>query len=108
MKFMMNGIEWNVYKVPAYSDMLRRSDNSYTVGMCDFPKQSIFLCDKLKGQFLRKVFIHEVCHSAVFSYGLDLDAMQEEFLCDFIATYGDEIFEVVDDMFAILKKAYIA
>jgi hypothetical protein len=30
--------------------------------------------------------------------------MQEEFLCDFIATYGDEIFEVVDDMFAVLKK----
>lgn len=104
MKFMMNGIEWNVYKVPAYSDMLRRSDNSYTVGMCDFPKRSIFLCDKLSGQFLRKVFIHEVCHSAVFSYGLELDAMQEEFLCDFIATYGDEIFEVVDDMFAVLKK----
>ena len=93
----MNGIEWNVYKVPTYSDMLRRSDNSYTVGMCDFPKRSIFLCDKLKGQFLRKVFIHEVCHT-----------MQEEFLCDFIATYGDEVFEVVDDMFAILKKAYIA
>ena len=103
MTFVMNGIEWNVYKVSAYSDMLRRSDNSYTVGMCDFKRR----CNKLKGQFLRKVFIHEVCHSAVFSYGLELDIMQEEFLCDFIATYGDEIFEVVDDMFAVLKKRVV-
>ena len=104
MNFTMNGIEWNVYKVPAYSDLLRRSDNSYTVGMCDFPKRCIFLCDKLKGRFLRKVFIHEVCHSAVFSYEIEIDIMQEEFLCDFIATYGDEIFDVVDNIFAVLKK----
>lgn len=104
MKYYMNGIEWTVYKVPSYSEMLRRSDKSYTVGMCDFTNCSIFLCDKLKGNFLRKVFIHEVCHSAVFSYGIELDIEQEEFLCNFIATYGDEIFYVVDNMFAVLKK----
>ena len=107
MTFYMNSIQWNVYKVPANSYELTRSDGSITVGMCDFSKKSIFLCDKLKGQFLRKVFIHEVCHSAVFSYGLELDIMQEEFLCDFIATYGDEIFDVVDDMFAALKKRVV-
>lgn len=106
--FVINGIEWNVYKVPAYSYMLRRSDNSLTVGMCDFSKCSIFLCDKLKGPFLRKVFLHEVCHSAIFSYDIEMDIQQEEFLCDFISTYGDEIFRIVDDMFAALKKAYIS
>lgn len=108
MTFFMNGIEWNVYKVPANSYELTRSDGSVTVGMCDGEKCAIFLCKNLSGDFLRRVFIHEVCHSAVFSYGLDLDIEQEEFLCDFVATYGDEIFDVVDNMFAVLKKAHIA
>lgn len=108
MTFYMNGVKWNVYTVPSNSYELTRSDGSITVGMCDGGRCSIFLSDKLKGQFLRKVFIHEVCHSAVFSYGLELDIEQEEFLCNFVATYGDEIFAVVDDMFAVLKKAYIA
>lgn len=104
MTFYMNGYEWNVYKVPANSPELTRSDGSVTVGMCDGIKRCIFLCDKLRGQFLRKVFIHEVCHSAVFSYGLELDVMQEEFLCNFVASYGDEIFSVVDSMFMALRN----
>ena len=104
MKFMMNGIEWNVYKVPSYSDMLRRSDNSYTVGMCDFSNRSIFLCNKLSGQFLRKVLIHEVCHSAMSSYSIDMSVEQEELFCDLVATYGDEIIGIVDSMFRLLSK----
>lgn len=108
MKFEMNGIDWTVYRVPSNSDMLRRSDNTVTVGMCDFPKRAIFLSDKLRGGFLRKVFIHEVCHSAVFSHGIYIDEEQEEFLCNFVAEYGDRIFGVVDGMFGVLRKAYIA
>lgn len=107
MKFYMNGIGWNVYKVHANSYELTRSDGSVTVGMCDGKKCAIFLCENLRGAFLRKVFIHEVCHSAIFSYGLELDMEQEEFLCDFVASYGDEIFEVVDNMFAVLKKRVV-
>ena len=104
MKFMMNGIEWNVYKVPSYSGMLRRSDNSYTVGMCDFSNRSIFLCNKLSGQFLRKVLIHEVCHSAMSSYGIDMSVEQEELFCDLVATYGDEIIGIVDNVFRALSE----
>lgn len=104
MKFYMNGYEWNVYKVPANSPELKRSDGSVTVGMCDGINRCIFLCDKLRGQFLRKVFIHEVCHSAVFSHGIEIDIDQEEFLCNFVASYGDEIFSVVDSMFMALRK----
>ena len=104
MTFFMNGIEWSVFTVPADSYELTRTDNSVTVGMCDGIRHCIFLCENLRGQFLRKVFIHEVCHSAVFSYGIELDIEEEEFLCDFVSRYGDEIFAVVDDMFMLLKK----
>ena len=106
--FTINGIEWNIEFCNPYDDNLRRSDGSLTVGVTDWKKRTVFLSDMLRGAFLRKVFIHEVCHTAVFSYGIDLDIEQEEFLCDFVASFGDEIFAIVDDMFAVLKKAYIA
>lgn len=106
--FEINGIQWKIVFVHPNSGELHRTDGSLTVGMTDWGKRCVFLSDALRGAFLRKVFIHEVCHCAVFSYGISLDIQQEEFLCDFIASYGDEIFAVVDDMFSVLKKAYIA
>lgn len=102
--FVINGIEWDIEFVSPNSPNLRRSDGSVTCGVCDFGDKCIYLSDMLQGAFLRKVYIHEVCHAAVFSHSINLDLPQEEFLCDFIATYGDEIFAIVDDLFMALKK----
>ena len=102
--FTINGIEWNVVFTNPRSDNLRRSDGSLTCGVCDFGDRCIYLSDALRGAFLRKVYIHEVCHAAIFSHSIDLDIDQEEFLCDFIASFGDEIFAIVDDLFATLKR----
>lgn len=102
--FAINGIAWDIVFVPPNSPNLRRSDGSITCGVCDFGDRCIYLSDMLQGAFLRKVYIHEVCHAAVFSYSISLDLAQEEFLCDFIATYGDEIFAIVDNLFMALKK----
>lgn len=102
--FTMNGYQWDVVFVRSNSPELQRSDGSITVGMTDWNKRTVFLSNALRGAFLRKVFIHEVCHVACFSYGISIDIDQEEFLCDFIATYGDEIFGVVDNLFAVLRK----
>ena len=32
------------------------------------------------------------------------NAEQEEFLCDFVATYGDEVFDMVDMMVGEIRK----
>lgn len=104
MYFTINGIEWNIRFVHPMSKELLRSDKSRTVGVTDWGKRTVFLSDMLYGAFLRKVFIHEVCHCAMFSYGIDMDIEQEEFLCDWVATYGDEVFAIVDDVFMVLKK----
>ena len=97
-------MSWKVEFVPSNSTELVRSDGSRTVGMTDINKHTVFLSDNLRGPFLRKVFIHEICHVAILSYGIPMGIEQEEFLCDFIASYGDEIFDIVDNFFAILKK----
>lgn len=104
MNFTMNGIEWTVRKVPHNSHMLMRSDGSRTVGMCDRGTKEICISDMLRGGFLRKVLIHEVTHSAMMSYGIDMSVEQEELFCSLVATYGDEIFDVVDDLFMALRR----
>ena len=104
MLFVINGIRWEVLFCRPNSDNLRRSDGSMTVGVTDFNTRCVYLSELLRGPFLRKVFIHEVCHAAVFSYGIHIGIEEEEFLCDFVSTYGDEIFHVVDEAFSILKR----
>ena len=102
--YRMNGFEWDINLVEPYSPMLRRSDGSFTVGMCDRETQNIYISYQLQGKFIRKVLIHEVCHSAMFSYGIDMSVEQEELFCDLVSTYGDEIISVVDDLFVALRR----
>ena len=95
---------WYIRLVQSDSPMLMRSDGSYTVGMCDRTKQTIYISELLQGKFLLKVLIHEVCHSAMFSYRIDMSVEQEELFCDLVATYGDEIIGIVDNIFNALCK----
>lgn len=104
MFYQMNGINWSVRLVRADSPMLMRSDNSFTVGVCDRETQEIYISELLQGAFLRKVLIHEITHSAMFSYGIDMSVEQEELFCDLISTYGDEIISVADSLFRALKN----
>lgn len=104
MFYRMNGINWSVSLVRADSTMLTRSDGSFTVGVCDRETQEIYISELLRGAFLRKVLIHEITHSAMLSYGIDMSIEQEELFCDLISTYGDEIISVADSLFRALKN----
>ena len=63
---------------------------------------TIYLSDRLRGELLNKVFIHELGHATLFSAGLIADIHRmvrkkywieaEEWVCNFIADYGREIF----------------
>ena len=102
--YQMNNKTWNIVLVEPYSDMLRRSDGTFTFGMCDRDTQCVYISSSLRGGFLRKVLLHEVTHSAIFSYGIDMSLEQEELFCDLLATFGDEIIGVVDNVFRALSE----
>lgn len=102
--YKINGITWYMIRVKSDSPMLMRSDGSITVGMCDRETQTIYVSDALHGRFLRKVLLHEICHSAMFSYGIDMSVDQEELFCDLLATYGDEIIAITDSVFKALSE----
>ena len=98
MNFVVNGIEWNLSLVEPYNDMLRRSDNSITLGATDNNLKTVFLNNRLKGRMLDKVLCHEIVHTFCFSYGCTFDIHTEEIIADFLATYGREVFDVADNI----------
>ena len=102
--YQINGKTWYIRLTRSDSPVLMRSDGSYTVGMCDRETQTIYISELLQGKFLRKVLIHEVCHSAMCSYGIDMSVEQEELFCDLVSTYGDKIIGIVDNIFNALCK----
>ena len=102
--YKINGINWYMIRVRSDSPMLMRSDGSITVGMCDRETQTIYISDALHGRFLRKVLLHEICHSAMFSHGIDMSVDQEELFCDLLSTYGDEIIAITDSVFKALSE----
>jgi hypothetical protein len=96
LNFELNGIRWQIVWVDNKNSLLSRTDGSMSVGVTDMNTHCIYLAKSLHGAFLRKVLIHELCHCVCMSYNIYMPIEQEEMLCDFVATYGDQVFEIVD------------
>jgi len=52
--------------------MLFRSDGTSTIGSCDDRTKTIYLYEYLNNEMLKKVLCHEIVHSAMFSYNVEL------------------------------------
>ena len=104
--FNINGEEWRILAVPPNGQHLRRTDGGYTIGVCDDNLKCIYVATGLSMVLLKKVLCHEIVHAAMFSYNVDLTLEQEELVADLVATYGEEIIEVTNQMFKKIKGAY--
>jgi hypothetical protein len=78
--------------------MLIRSDGSLSVGACDDASKTIYLNGNLRGDFLKKVLCHEITHAVLFRYNVELWPAEEELLADLIATYGEEIIYLTNNV----------
>lgn len=101
-EFELNGIRWAVMTVDPYSELLIDRTGHRTVATTDPKTHYIYLSSTLQGPFLVKVLLHELGHCVMVSYGL-LDTIRsavysdkwveaEEWMCNFIADYGFQIF----------------
>ena len=86
--------------------MLFRSDGTFTIGSCDDNSKTIDLYEYLNNKMLKKVLCHEIVHSAMFSYNVELSIDQEELLADLIATYGQEIIFITNKIFNKMSGQY--
>lgn len=89
--FTVNGHKWGLLFVSPDSDLLRRSDGSLTVGMTDLNTHTVYIVNNVYGDFLRKIFRHELCHVYALEYGIYFPPYYEEVFADALATYGEEI-----------------
>lgn len=100
----MNGILWRIKIVPSKSYTLIDRTGKRTVATTDPAHKNVYLSEKLQGDFLMTVFIHELGHCALYSFNLleEIHRMtypeywveMEEFICNFLADFGFQIFKV--------------
>lgn len=101
--FSMNGDFWKVIFVNGRSPMLVDRTGRLTVSTTDPKRMTVFVSKELKGDFLMTVFIHELGHCALYSYGFleEIHRMvypeywidMEEFICNFLADFGYNIYK---------------
>ena len=101
--FVINGDYWRIALVSANHPTLIRSDGSATIGCCDDIDKTIYIFKGLNREMFKKVLCHELTHAAMFSYGIDMDIWQEEIVADLIATYGQEIIDITNELFCDIK-----
>lgn len=103
-RFSMNGDRWEVRTVKARDPMLVDRTNTLTVATTDPKTKTVYLSESLHGDFLMTVFIHELAHCALYSFGLlnEIHRMtkpkywieMEEFICNFLSDFGLRIFRI--------------
>lgn len=115
--FSLNGYLWHVQFVSPNSGVLIDRTGEKRVATTDPDTLCVYLSDRLRGNFLIRVLIHELGHCVMFSYDMlkDIHRMvkrqywieAEEWVCNFIADYGLMIFSIArsvigDDALALI------
>jgi hypothetical protein len=104
----MNGDLWRVRFVSSNDNVLIDRTGSRTLGVSDYSTHIISIANNLHGELLNRVFIHELGHCVMFSYGLlsELHRMvkkrywvdAEEFVCNILADYGQFVIGTARDV----------
>lgn len=103
-RFQLNGRSWRIVQVNQNDPRLVERSGRRAVATTDPKTGCIYLSNELRGKFLTKVLLHELGHCTIFSFDLldDIHRMvlpkywfeAEEWVCNFIADYGESIFGV--------------
>ena len=106
--FYMNGDWWSVRWTDPTDPILVDRTNVLTCAVTDPDTMTIYLSNKLRGDFLTRVVLHELSHAMMISYGY-LEQIHryckkrhwvdmEELIANLIANQAKEIFERAYDI----------
>lgn len=107
--FILNGDVWRIKVVDQNDEMLVDRTGTLRVATTDPNTHCMYLSSELNGDFLVRVFLHELGHCVMVSYDL-VDELREmvrpkywleaeEWLCNFIADYGRIIYNITRKTF---------
>lgn len=106
--FYMNGDWWSVRWTDPTDPILVDRTNVLTCAVTDPQTMTIYLSNKLRGEFLTQVVLHELSHATMISYGY-LEQIHryckkrhwvdmEELIANLIANQAKEIFQRAYDV----------
>ena len=107
-EFYMNGLRWRVRFTYPTDPVLVDRTGTLTIGVTDSATMTIYLSNKLRGEFLTRVVLHELSHAMMYSYYY-LDEIHryckkqywiemEELIANLIADRAYEIFQRAYDI----------
>ena len=107
-EFYMNGLRWRVRFTYPTDPVLVDRTGTLTIGVTDSATMTIYLSNKLRGEFLTRVVLHELSHAMMISYGY-LEQIHkyckkrywiemEELIANLIAQQAKEIFQRAYDI----------
>lgn len=73
--------------------------------MTDGRSQTVYIADTLSDALHEKVLAHELVHCFMFSYGIEIDIEEEEFIADWVSTYGRKLVDLLDEILYSIKTA---
>lgn len=113
LSFYMNGYLWHAILVRPESGVLVDRTGSRRVATTDPETRSIYISREMDPSMRRRVIRHELAHVALWSYGLisELGSFvipseqipAEEWVCNFIADYGEEIFGIASNLYSLWR-----
>lgn len=103
MIFIINHQLWKIKFVSRFNEKLRKPNNSFALGVCDNNDKCVYIFNQLPKQKLKQVLYHEITHAVMFSYNVYIPYKQEELFADLVATYGAEIINLTNKIYANIK-----
>jgi Zn-dependent peptidase ImmA (M78 family) len=102
-KIKIKDFTWKIYETEnEFCDLLYNYEEQRLVnyGITDYENQEITIWGKLPPERKRNTLIHELTHAFIDVYwqGHDKDYNEEE-VCCFFGTYGEDILKVVNNYF---------
>lgn len=104
--FPIKNKTWSLITVPDNSDKIVM-DGQKCCAQIFFRTREIFINEEIIQDYdtFKETVLHELTHAFIFSYGLDNNSFQEEeFICEFIAIYAEDIVRISKDIISFFVK----
>jgi len=105
MTILVGNWVWKIKMVSWNDDRLIDRTGERTLGVTDVLRHTVYLDETLSGQLFEKVFLHELGHCIMASYGYLNDLHRivpaeywfeaEERLCNFLANHSMEVVRIL-------------
>lgn len=96
---------WRVVLVDPENPVLMRPNGTYTLGCCYNHDKTIYISNSLSQAKQRQVLAHELTHAFIFELDIKIPVREEEKICNMVADYGENIFDMVDLLTMTFERA---